>query len=68
VAQRKSSDDISLGAAFIFSGGYIVWLAYGIAAVNWPLIVVDAIGIVTSGCALVLILRYRGRTAVAADE
>lgn len=42
--KRGSSDDVSLGYLSIVGGGYVLWLAYGIAIEDLPLVLVDALG------------------------
>jgi uncharacterized protein with PQ loop repeat len=39
-----SSESLSRGYILISAGGYLVWLVYGLALGNMPLIVCDAVG------------------------
>lgn len=42
--KRGSSQDVSLAYLIVIAGGYVLWLAYGLAIGNLPLIVADAVG------------------------
>lgn len=42
--KRGSSQDVSLAYLTVIAGGYVLWLAYGLAIGNLPLIVADAVG------------------------
>ena len=49
---RASSRDVSIAFLATASGGYLIWLLYGLAIDSMPLIVSDAIGLVSSLAAL----------------
>lgn len=42
--RRRAADDISLAYLSIVAGGYVLWLGYGLAIGNLPLVLVDALG------------------------
>jgi MtN3 and saliva related transmembrane protein len=57
--QRGSSRDVSLAFLATTSGGYLIWLLYGLAIGSMPLVVSDAIGVVCSAAAFGVALRLR---------
>jgi uncharacterized protein with PQ loop repeat len=57
--QRESSEDVSLIFLGTTSGGYLIWLLYGLGIASVPLIVSDAIGLASSLAALVVAWRLR---------
>lgn len=61
--RRRSSQDVSLAYLSVVSGGYVLWLAYGIAIENLPLILVDALGgaAIFATLSVAVRLRTRGR-------
>lgn len=59
IFRRRSSDDISLPVSFMFLGSYLIWLAYGIATMDWPLMIVDSLGFVTSAGCIAMVLLFR---------
>jgi MtN3 and saliva related transmembrane protein len=61
VLRRKSSEDVSLCYLSVVAGGYLLWLAYGVALANLPLIQVDAPGGVTTFATLAVAWRFRKR-------
>ena len=56
-----SADEISLTFLGVLLGGYLVWLLYGIAAGDAPLIITDAVGLATSTITLSIAARLRRR-------
>lgn len=59
--KRGSSRDVSLAYLAIVGGGYALWLTYGIAVQNVPLIVVDALGAAGMLVTIAVALRLRER-------
>jgi len=57
---RRSSREVS--AAFLASstGGYAIWLTYGLSTGSLPLIVVDTVGLLCGGLTLAVALSLRG--------
>jgi uncharacterized protein with PQ loop repeat len=58
--RRRSSCDVSARFFAVYSGGYAVWLLYGLSIASIPLIVVDAVGLVCGAVTLAIVLRLRG--------
>jgi len=58
ILKTKSAKDLSLIMFVVFAVGITLWLFYGLAIKNWPLIVVNAIGVVGVYATLMLILKY----------
>jgi uncharacterized protein with PQ loop repeat len=64
---RRSSRDVSARFLASYTGGYAIWLAYGVSTGSIPLIVVDAVGLLCGGLTLAVALSLRGsRTRPAA--
>lgn len=57
---RRSSRDVSAGFLASYSGGYAIWLAYGLSTGSLPLIVADAVGLLCGGLTLAVALSLRG--------
>ncbi|MGV8169551.1 MAG: SemiSWEET family sugar transporter [Candidatus Nanoarchaeia archaeon] len=57
--KNKSSKDVSIIFLSIFSLGNLVWLIYGLALKQLPVIISFAIGLVGCVAVLVLALKYR---------
>jgi MtN3 and saliva related transmembrane protein len=57
--KRKSSGDISVITFSVFLVGMIVWLLYGIALNNMPLIIANVIGFVGAACVLTVYYHYK---------
>ena len=58
--RRGSSRDVSLGYLAVVAGGYVLWLAYGIAIRDLPLIFVDALGGAAIFATISVAVRLRG--------
>src|SRR5215472_4668035 len=57
---RRTSDEVSAGFLASYAGGYAIWLAYGLSTGSFPLIVVDAVGLLCGGLTLAVALSLRG--------
>ena len=57
---RRSSGEVSAGFLASYTGGYAIWLAYGLSTGSLPLIVVDTVGLLCGGLTLALALSLRG--------
>ena len=58
--RRRTSCDISARFFASYTGGYAIWLLYGLSVGDVPLILVDAAGLVCGGMTLVVALSLRG--------
>jgi len=58
--RRRTSCDISARFFATYTGGYAIWLLYGLSAGDVPLIVVDTAGLVCGGLTLAVALSLRG--------
>jgi uncharacterized protein with PQ loop repeat len=56
---RRSSREVSAGFLASYVGGYAIWLTYGLSTGSFPLIVVDAVGLLCGGLTLVVALSLR---------
>jgi hypothetical protein len=43
-----------------YTGGYAIWLAYGLSIGSLPLIVVDTVGLLCAGLTIAVALSLRG--------
>ena len=59
LASRRSCE-VSARFFAVYAGGYAIWLAYGLSIGSWPLIIVDAIGVVCATATLAIVLSLRG--------
>lgn len=59
ILKTKSVKDLSLIMFVIFAVGLTLWLAYGIALKNPPLIISNIMAVIGSYWILILILKYR---------
>src|SRR5215813_11191317 len=57
---RRSSRDVSAGFLASYTGGYAIWLTYGLSTGSLPLIVVDTAGLLCGGLTLTVALSLRG--------
>jgi uncharacterized protein with PQ loop repeat len=57
---RRSSRDVSAGFLASYTGGYAIWLAYGLSTGSLPLIVVDTVGLLCAGLTIAVALSLRG--------
>ena len=59
LARRTSRED---SASFLasYTGGYAIWLTYGLSTGSIPLIVVDTVGLLCGGLTLAVALSLRG--------
>jgi uncharacterized protein with PQ loop repeat len=58
--RRRASCDISARFFAAYTGGYAIWLFYGLSVRDVPLIVVDVAGLMCGGVTLVVALSLRG--------
>jgi len=59
IVQHRSSHGVSLGYMTVLFVGFLLWLAYGIAADNLALIVPNTVAAVVIATTIVFALRYR---------
>lgn len=58
VVRTKDTGAISLATNLIFAAGIALWLIYGIALMNWPLIAANVISMVFTLVIIVMKLRH----------
>ncbi len=59
IVEHKSSQNISIGYFLVLLVGFVLWLAYGIAASNLALIVPNVVAAMVIGATIIVALRYR---------
>jgi uncharacterized protein with PQ loop repeat len=57
---RRSSREVSARFLASYTGGYAIWLTYGLSTGSLPLIVVDTVGLLCGGVTLAVALSLRG--------
>jgi MtN3 and saliva related transmembrane protein len=57
--RTRSSNDVSLLYLSMLAGGFIVWLAYGIALTNWAMMISNTASLVFMVITIVVALSYR---------
>jgi uncharacterized protein with PQ loop repeat len=68
MVRTSESDDVSLGSLLTITGGYMIWLLYGISINNVPLIAVDSAGLLCGTLTCAIALRLRSRFCTAAPD
>lgn len=58
VVRNKDTRAISLATNLIFAAGILLWLIYGIALMNWPLIAANAISMIFTLVIIFMKLRH----------
>jgi MtN3 and saliva related transmembrane protein len=58
---RRSSEDLSLGYFAVLLPGFALWVAYGWAGADWPLVVPNAVALTVGISTVVVGLRLRRR-------
>jgi len=56
--KTKSTKDLSLSRYLIYILGVVLWLIYGIAIINGPMILINSINLLLASSVLYLKLRY----------
>jgi uncharacterized protein with PQ loop repeat len=59
VVRRRSSAGVSLGYMLVLLVGFLLWVGYGVASGDLPLIVPNVIAFVVMGFTIAVVLRYR---------
>ena len=57
---RRTSREVSARFLASYTGGYAIWLTYGLSTGSLPLIVVDTVGLLCGGLTLAVTLSLRG--------
>ena len=58
VTIRRSSADVSIGYLGVLFVGFVLWLSYGIAIGNAPLIVSNIVALTTNVLTIAAVLRF----------
>jgi MtN3 and saliva related transmembrane protein len=56
--RSRSARDISLPMYLVFATGVLLWLAYGVLIVSWPIIVANAVTIIFAGAVIGMKIRW----------
>jgi uncharacterized protein with PQ loop repeat len=65
--RRRQSRDVSLGFLATITGGYLIWLLYGITILNIPLIAADSAGLACGAITCSVAVRLRRNHTPAAN-
>ena len=65
---RRASREVSALFLASYTGGYAIWLAYGLSTGSVPLIVVDTVGLLCGGLTLAVALSLRSSVSGPAGE
>jgi MtN3 and saliva related transmembrane protein len=60
VWKTKRADDLHIGTLVSFTAGLALWLLYGIARRDPPIILANAVSLMLQGAIIYLKLRYKG--------
>jgi uncharacterized protein with PQ loop repeat len=58
---RRSSDDLSLGYFAVLLPGFALWVGYGWARADWPLVVPNAVALIVGVVTVVVGRLFRGQ-------
>ncbi|NPA74698.1 MAG: hypothetical protein GXO25_01280 [Euryarchaeota archaeon] len=56
--KTKSTKDVSLGMFLLFTLGVLLWLVYGIALMDWPIIIANVVTVILAALVLVAKLKF----------
>ncbi len=59
VAVRRSSADVSVAYLGVLLVGFTLWLSYGVSIANAPLIVSNAVALITNVLTIAIVLWFR---------
>ena len=59
IVEHQSSRSVSVGYFLVLLAGFVLWLAYGIAASNLALIVPNTVAAIVISATIAVALRYR---------
>jgi len=59
IYKRKHSSDVSLITFGTFFFGSFIWIAYGIEIMDWPIIIANGIGTISTGTVVFLWFKYK---------
>ncbi len=59
IVQLRSSHGVSIGYFLVLLVGFLLWLAYGIAAANLALIIPNVVALLVISMTILVALRYR---------
>jgi MtN3 and saliva related transmembrane protein len=59
MVKHEESQTISIGYFLVLFVGFLLWLAYGITADNYALIIPNAVAAVVIAATIIVALRYR---------
>jgi uncharacterized protein with PQ loop repeat len=59
ILRRRSSDGISIGYFTVLLIGFGLWISYGIATNDIPLVVPNCVALVVMGCTIIIVLDKR---------
>jgi len=62
ILRRRDSSGVSTAWIAVLLAGFILWLCYGAAIGNLPLIVTNVVSCVACAVTLTVVLRFRKRT------
>jgi len=64
IVELKSARGVSIAYFLVLLVGFVLWLAYGVAADNFALIIPNALAAVVSTVTIAVAFRYRAGRAV----
>ena len=67
ILMLHSAEDVSVGLFAVLLPGFMLWVAYGLAAANPVIYVPNSIATIVNAATIVVALKYRTTTAAAAS-
>jgi len=65
VIRRRSSAGVSTAWIVVLLVGFVLWLGYGVANREWPLVIVNSVSLAVAGVTLAVIVIHRPRADAA---
>jgi MtN3 and saliva related transmembrane protein len=62
IRRRRSSAGVSLGYFLVLLVGFALWIAYGIARHDLPLVLPNSIALLVTAFTIAVVVRHRSRT------
>jgi MtN3 and saliva related transmembrane protein len=59
IVRRRTSTGLSIGYLVVLIVGFVLWIAYGIATADLPLIVPNILAVLVMALTIVVAFRYR---------
>jgi MtN3 and saliva related transmembrane protein len=59
IRRRRTSEGISIGFFAVLLIGFVLWISYGIATHNLPLVIPNCVAFLVMGCTIIVVVQNR---------